>query len=65
MNAERLAVWLLAVAVCLAFAVTDGGLSRPASAWGLFALGALAALPLAVVFGRALLSFGPAKRGWR
>lgn len=65
MTLERLGVWFVAAVACLGSAAIYGGLSRPESALGLLALGVLAALPLAVVFGRLLLSFRPAKRGWR
>jgi hypothetical protein len=65
MTLERLGVWIVAALAWLGVAAIYGGLSRPGSVLGLLALGAVAALPLAVVFGRLLLSFRPAKRGWR
>jgi hypothetical protein len=65
MTLERLAVWAVSLVACLGFAAVYGGVSRPVSPAGLLALGALAALPIAVVFGRFLLSFRPVERGWR
>lgn len=65
MSLERLGVWIVAAVACLVSVFVYGGLSRPDSVLELLALGTLVVLPLAVVFGRFLLSFRPAKRGWR
>lgn len=65
MTLERLLAWTVSIVACLGFALVYRGVVRPDSTAGLLALVALAALPLAVVFGRFLLSFRPAKRGWR
>ncbi|WP_336135141.1 hypothetical protein [Natronomonas amylolytica] len=65
MNAERLLVWVVGILACVGSASVYAGVSRPESTDLLLALGALVALPLAVVFGRFLLSFRPVKRGWR
>jgi hypothetical protein len=65
MSLERFLVWAAAVACCVGSALVYGGVARPDTAVALLALGALAALPLAVVFGRFLLSFRPVERGWR
>jgi hypothetical protein len=65
MSLERTLVWVAAVACCVGSVLVYGGVGRPDSAAGLLALGAVAALPLAVVFGRFLLSFRPVERGWR
>ncbi|QLD85578.1 hypothetical protein HWV23_07515 [Natronomonas halophila] len=65
MSLERTLVWAAAVACCVGSVLVYGGVARPDSTVALLALGALAALPLAVVFGRFLLSFRPVERGWR
>ncbi|MEF8808249.1 hypothetical protein [Natronomonas sp.] len=65
MSTERLLVWVVAVLACAGSVFVYGGVSRPESTGALLALGAFVALPLAVVFGRFLLSFRPVKRGWR
>jgi hypothetical protein len=65
MSVERLLVWAVAVVCCVGSVLVDGGVPRPESSVFALGLGALVALPLVVVFGRFLLSFGPANRGWR
>jgi hypothetical protein len=65
MSTERVLAWVVAILACVGSVFVYAGVPRPESTGILLVLGVLVALPLAVVFGRFLLSFRPVKRGWR